>query len=711
MDVHEILTRFPSAKSSGSGWQARCPKHDDRTPSLSISTGDDGRTLVHCHTGCPVEDILAAVGLTLRDLFVDPVSASTTSWVIAETYPYTDELGALLYEVVRYAPKAFRQRRPDGRGGWIWKLDDVRRVLFGLPDLIDITDVYLTEGEKDTLNLRAIGLHATTHAGGAGKWHDDYAQQLVSAGALRVNVLPDNDDAGWKHAYTVARSCYAAGLQVRIVPLPDVPVKSDVSDWLVAGHTCADILALVDTTAAFDPETVTAQPTSTAADGVTLMAPGTASAQRRRGHPEGQIRQVRLTPASAITVRPVRWLWTDRLPLGAVALLGGREGVGKSILMCQLAAGVTRGRVPGVYAQCPQSVMIAATEDSWAHTIVPRLMAAGADLSRVFRVEVTMTDLEETALSLPQDLAALEQEIVEHAVALVILDPLLSRLHASLDTHKDSEVRQALEPLAALAIRTEASVVGLIHVNKSAHTDPLTTLMGSRAFVAVARAVLFVVTDPEDEEMRLLGQAKNNLGRTDLPTLRFCMESVKVTDTPEGDVWTGKLKWMGETTRSIREALDVASGSTRDRTAAQEAGDWLLDYLTEQGGTAESAAAKEAGKAAGHSIDALKRARRLHKVTVESRGFPRRTYWVRPPVGAAAGRLAPTAPTALTAPTGETSQTDIHTTTSVGAVSAVGAVGAVGGTLLRTAPTGGSLMARDEADTWEEDGLVDPFDA
>ena len=706
MDFDEVLAHFPHARRSGSGWQARCPAHEDRTPSLTISEGDDGRTLVHCHAGCTVEDIAAAVGLTLRDLFVDIAPASTRKFEVVARYPYHDEGGAHLFDVVRFEPKDFRQQRADG----VWSVDGVRRVLFGLPRLIDATDVFLVEGEKDALALRRLGLAATTNPGGAGQWRPDYAAQLQAAGALRVHVIPDNDTPGQTHAVAVARSCHAVGLQVKVVTLPDLPAKGDVSDYLQT-HTMTDLLALVDTTAAFDPETVTAEPISTAADGVTLIASGTASAQRRRGHPVlpvQQVRQVCLTPASAITVRPVRWLWQDRVPLGALSLTAGREGIGKSILVSTLAAEVTCGRLDGLQKGHPKSVIIAATEDSWEHTIVPRLMAAGADLSRVFRVDVITTDLVETSLSFPRDLVALEQEITEHDVALVILDPLMSRLDASLDTHKDSEVRRALEPLVTLADRTGTSVVGLIHVNKASSTDPLTTLMGSRAFAAVARAVLFVMTDPDDEGTRLLGQAKNNQGSTDLPTLTFRVAGVKVADTPEGEVWTGKLEWTGETTRSIRETLDVAAESSGDRTAAQEAGDWLLDYLTEQGGTAESAAAKEAGKAAGHSIDALKRARRLHKVTVEPRGFPRRTFWMRPPVGAVAGRLAPTAPAALTAPTGETSQTDIHTTTSVVAVSAVGAVG---GTLLRTAPTGGSLMARDEADTWEEDGFVDPFDA
>lgn len=227
-------------------------------------------------------------------------------------------------------------------------------------------------------------------------------------------------------------------------------------------------------------------------------------------------------------------------------------------------------------------------------------------------------------------------------------------------------------------------MLGLIHVNKSSTTDPLTSLMGSRAFAAVARAVLFVMTDPEDEHARLLGQAKNNLGRMDLPTLSFRVVGAHVADTADGPVWTGKLEWTGEASRSIREALDVAAESSGDRSAGQEAGDWLSDYLTEQGGTAESRTIKEEGRKAGHSADALKRARRLLRIQSDARGFPRRTYWLLPPVGATAGRLHPTAPTAPTAPTGETYQTHTHPLVPVGAV---GAVGAVGGTLPNSAPT------------------------
>ena len=138
-------------------------------------------------------------------------------------------------------------------------------------------------------------------------------------------------------------------------------------------------------------------------------------------------------------------------------------------------------------------MIIAATEDSWAHTIVPRLMAAGADLDRVFRIDV-VEDGAETGLSLPRDVAQLTEVISEADASLVILDPLLSRLDSALDSHKDAEVRQALEPLVKVADVANVTVLGLIHVNKGASTgrpydaDGLARLCGRRARRAVRHA-------------------------------------------------------------------------------------------------------------------------------------------------------------------------------------------------------------------------------
>jgi hypothetical protein len=364
-------------------------------------------------------------------------------------------------------------------------------------------------------------------------------------------------------------------------------------------------------------------------------------------------RTIQVTPASQIRMRPVRWLWDKRLGLGTFALLGGREGIGKTIYAYTLAAAVTRGTLSGVFAGTPRTVIVAATEDSWEHTIVPRLTGAEACLDRVYRVDVTTAEGVETALSLPRDLAELERVIGETQAVLVILDPLLSRLDAELDTHKDAEVRLALEPLVTIAHASDACVLGLTHVNKSSSSDALTLLMGSRAFAAVARAVLFVMVDPEDETQRLLGQPKNNLGRLDLPTLSFRIHNTLVATTDEGEVWTGRLEWTGERDLSIREAVEAAAQQTGERTASAEAADWLHDYLTSQGGSADSAAAKRAGKDAGHSVPALHRARlRLH-VKVASHGFPCRTYWTLPAAVSLAGETGTAGTTETTGKTSE----------------------------------------------------------
>jgi hypothetical protein len=352
------------------------------------------------------------------------------------------------------------------------------------------------------------------------------------------------------------------------------------------------------------------------------------------GHKNGDIgtRKVNLTAASGIKVRPVRWVWEGRIPLGSLTLLGGREGIGKSTMGYTLAADVTRGELDGIYKGQPKSVIVAATEDSWEMTIVPRLMAAGADLSRVYRVDVTTDEGLTGSLTLPLDLLALEAAVKEVDAALILLDPLMSRLSGSLDTHKDADVRKALEPLTSLADRSGAAVLGLIHVNKGAGTDPLTLLMGSRAFAAVARAVLFVMVDPEDEggNMRLLGTPKNNLGRTDLPTLAFIISPAHVATTEEGEVWTGRLDWKGESERSIDDAMASAGEGGEVRTATTEAAGWLEDYLMSQGGSDESALIKREGAKAGHQASTLARARQRLRLMVDQQGYPRRSYWTLP---------------------------------------------------------------------------------
>lgn len=339
-------------------------------------------------------------------------------------------------------------------------------------------------------------------------------------------------------------------------------------------------------------------------------------------------RRLKLTRASDIQPAALDWLWASRLPLGKFALLAGREGIGKTTFAYTLIAAITRGALDGECKGTPRTVFVSATEDSWDVTIVPRLMAAGADLTRVFHVEVE-TPNGVTELILPKDIEAVEEAIRQEEAALFFLDPLMSRLHRKLDTHKDADVRVALEPLGQLAHRTNATVLGVIHVNKGGTKDPLNAVMGSRAFTATARCVLFVAEDPEDEGSRIVAVPKLNDGDTNLPSLTFTVESVHVATTDRGrEITAGKLVWTGETDRSIRDVMAEASGG-RTSTVVDDAAEWLRSFLERQGGVVESQAAKVAGAAVGHSESTLKRAAKKLDLRIETtKTFPRRTYWM-----------------------------------------------------------------------------------
>jgi putative DNA primase/helicase len=178
-----------------------------------------------------------------REFGIKPEPSKRRRNIVAE-YNYTDEHGKLLFQVVRLDPKDFRQRRPDGVGGWIWKLDGVRRVPYRLPELAAARNrrngtpwrVYICEGEKDADRLAKLGVIATTSPGGASngnksKWIAEYNQYFTGADVV---IIPDNDPAGQNHAHQIARSVGAAASNVRIVELPGLNPGGDVSDWLDA---------------------------------------------------------------------------------------------------------------------------------------------------------------------------------------------------------------------------------------------------------------------------------------------------------------------------------------------------------------------------------------------------------------------------------------------------------------------------------------------
>jgi AAA domain len=230
-----------------------------------------------------------------------PGAVAKHSKSITAKYDYVDEHGEVLYQVCRTSPKGFFQRRQDENDNWIYGLsageyaqhpsgdwrtvkddtpasyprrrfDEVRRVLYRLPELIEAhesTPVYVCEGEADVENLRSLGLVATTNPSGAGKWRDDYSEHLRGR---HVVILPDNDGPGREHAEQVAKALNGLATSVKVLRLPGLPEKGDVSDWIKAGGTVERLQELVNEQPACESDAVNVEPKNRVGSAAELLA-------------------------------------------------------------------------------------------------------------------------------------------------------------------------------------------------------------------------------------------------------------------------------------------------------------------------------------------------------------------------------------------------------------------------------------------------------
>lgn len=221
---------------------AKCPCHNDNKASLSIALSDNGTILLKCHAGCRTEDILETLGLKMKDLFPEGTSGAQkpkqqTRSPVVKAYQYTDASGALLYEKLRRADKSFSQRRPDGKGGFLYNRQGVPHVLYRLHEVASAEIVLICEGEKDANRLAGLGFTATTGENGAGpgKWLLEYSQQLAGKDCY---VLGDNDAVGRAFQTETANAIHGTAKSVKVLDLAsvwaDIPDHGDISDYFQA---------------------------------------------------------------------------------------------------------------------------------------------------------------------------------------------------------------------------------------------------------------------------------------------------------------------------------------------------------------------------------------------------------------------------------------------------------------------------------------------
>ncbi|MFD5111469.1 AAA family ATPase [Streptomyces sp. NPDC058391] len=343
---------------------------------------------------------------------------------------------------------------------------------------------------------------------------------------------------------------------------------------------------------------------------------------------EPQPRHLVLTPASKIRIRPVRWLWDTtpegayptshgRIPLNSLAIAAGGPGLGKSQYACWLTARVTTGTLPGELYGKPRGVIYAATEDSWSMTIAPRLVAAGADMDLVFRVDVKDDEEMHARLTLPKDISLMGEAAEAYSVGLLIADPLLSMIDSGINDYRAAEVRSALEPLVAAADRHSFTILGLAHFTKSGGSDPLSRVAGSGAFGQLIRCLIaFAKEDTDDgDEQFVMSLEKNNLGRQGLPSHQYAIQAATV-ETDDGPSYVSRFVLGPETSTSVRDVMRDETNPGLDRGERTEAVEWLEDYLADpaHGGEALPKDVQGAAKGAGISPNALREAKKKLRV-------------------------------------------------------------------------------------------------
>jgi hypothetical protein len=535
----------------------------------------------------------------------------------SKSWDYLDASGQLVGAVVRWDGKDGKTIRPVSRtadGRWRIGAMPEPRPLYHLPKILAAPEdafVFVVEGEKCADTVASLGFYATTSAGGAN------AADKTDWSPLRgknVVVLPDNDLAGERYADEVARLCREVGVaSIRVLRLADyamgLPVGGDIADVVESSDWCGLPLGdaaevgdfakwLFDTAKKIEPLSFSshAHYESTRegeANAGARQHDRGANATRETGA-EQHDRVIRLAD---IEPQEVAWLWRERIPLGRLTVLAGRPGVGKSFVTVDFASRVSTGMAwpDGSVNESAGGVLFFAAEDDPADTIRPRLDAAGADSGRVYYCRnVDLTEIESRVDQVPD-------------CRLVVIDPIGSYLGQYVDAYRENEVRAVLEPLAELAGRRSIAVILVAHTRKAWAPFADDSVLGSRAFVGLARAVWHVTKDPQDRTRRLFLPGKSNLSR-ETSGLAFW-----IAPNPP------RVQWLGPVELQADDLVVEEPVRGRKSEVRNAAVDWLRTLLRD--GPMSVRKIRKAAQEAGFSWATVRRAAEMLPIERRKKSF------------------------------------------------------------------------------------------
>lgn len=467
--MSRVLERLDVVNSHAGASHAKCPAHDDTTPSLTVSEGSDGRVLLHCHAGCTVDAIVSSIKLEVADLFPHSpqMLASASLGEPQAVYPYTDADGKLLAEFLRYPGKQFRWRRPGPDGEWIWNIKGVDLPPYRLPEMLSGIShgqtIFVVEGEKDADTLMKLGIIATTNPGGAGKWRSSHDAFFKGA---RVVVMGDNDPVGHEHQHSVAAAIASVAAAVHVLELSGLPEHGDVSNWLEAGGTAEQLSELADAA----PEYTF---TSSA---VPELEPASGLPPRRR---------IKRLSELARTPKP-DWIVDGYIPPESVVVLFGPSGSGKSFLMVDIASCVATGcDWHGRRVQRGSVVVVAAEGAAYLPTRFETWCGHRGVSSETLDVHL-----------MPHGLQLLDQEDVDSFLAelqrdeiaprIVFLDTLSLCLTPDGDENSTRDMNKAISLVRRITERTHSAVVLIHHTGKNGTGERGSSALRADADVSIS---------------------------------------------------------------------------------------------------------------------------------------------------------------------------------------------------------------------------------
>lgn len=514
---------------------------------------------------------------------------------IVERYDYTDEGGTVLSQVCRFDPKDFRQRQPDGHGGWVWSVKGVRHVPYRLPQLLENDDrvICIVEGEKDVDKLWKIGVPATCNAGGAGKWRDELSEFFRGADVV---IIPDRDPQkkhpktgellfhpdgrpilpGQDHGHAVARALQGIAIRVRLLELwkhwRDMPIKGDVSDWIANGGTAEQLYALIDRAPDWSEQ-------SSAVPTVPLLFP---------------------FPIDGDAIPRRQWIVPGLLLRRNVTILVAPPGSGKSLLTLQMGLMMGSGMTWGGWRpRAPvKSLIINAEDDN--DEMRRRLFAACEEMGitepgmlrdRVAIAEapgdiiIAKADARSKTVVRTPMVERLVQTVIDNGFDVLVVDPFAETFEG--DENSNSELKWAAVLWREIARRTNAAVMLVHHTRKfGAEAGNMDSARGGGALVGVARivstlfamteqeAVIFGVTEEERHQYLRFDDAKANLSLVTFAARWFTKKTVTLPNGGDGEPpdevgvlmpWTPSSIFARVSNQMANAMLDVIAAGVLDR--------------------------------------------------------------------------------------------------------------------------------------------------